>query len=207
MKLKYKENKWISYEIVYFVFGLILAAMLFYQTFRLRVSEKKYLLMKSDNNLILKNHKKTDYFLGARLDVNSSNLKEDIFHNTYLSKKNYLLFLVIGKLNCNSCVTEIRDLLLNLSQQEMHVFTVLYTASDESLQRFKDKFAWDFPIVTGDFTEWYEEHDLIVGPSIFLVDGKTGKVLNCLINASDDFGGRKRAFYDFLERMFGKSSD
>lgn len=90
MKLKYKENKWISYEIVYFVFGLILAAMLFYQTFRLRVSEKKYLLMKSDNNLILKNHKKTDYFLGARLDVNSSNLKEDIFHNTYLSKKNLL---------------------------------------------------------------------------------------------------------------------
>ncbi len=48
------------------------------------------------------------------------------------------------------------------------------------------------------------EHDDILNVAKIAVDGKSGKVLNCLINASDDIGGRTHAFYDFLERMFGK---
>lgn len=187
-------------ELLLSVLCILLATVLFMQSYRLKDAHKRLQTARTSHSAYTSYFSNFDRILGNEL------LSMSVY-NIQKNKKAYRIIVVVGKLNCNSCVSEIRELLMNLSQQEMHVFTVLYTTSDESLERFKEKFAWDFPIISGDLTEWYEEHDLIVGPSIFLVDGKTGKVLNCLINASDDVGGRKRAFYDFLERMFGKSGE
>jgi len=165
---------------VFFWFCLILLLLLGYQRYQLKKIYKTFLNVKSEKNILLKKLLEVDKFNARELlPVEIQNKKSDTLL-VKIKNSDYAIIIVIGKLNCNFCISEISNLVQRIDCKRVYISAVLYYNKDDYIKKYQEEFMWDYPIISGDFTKWYEKHDLIVGPSIFLVDGKSGMSYKCI---------------------------
>lgn len=112
--------------------------------------------------------------------------------------------IVIGKMNCHACTDAFLGALTRISK-ESEIFRVIYPVSTkEDAEQLEKNFRFHVPYYYGESLAWIEESEIDVGPSAFVIETETGKILASYLGNDVRSMNTTILFIDYLVRLFGE---
>ncbi|HDS02238.1 MAG TPA: hypothetical protein ENN72_00845 [Firmicutes bacterium] len=112
------------------------------------------------------------------------------------------VIIIIGKMNCNACVQTFLGALTRAGRKE-EIFRVFYPVSNrQDAERLERSFLFQVPYYYGDILPWLEEKKIEVGPTVFVIEKDTGKILASYCGNDVRSISMTSLFVDYLVRLF-----
>jgi hypothetical protein len=112
--------------------------------------------------------------------------------------------IVIGKMNCHACIDAFLGALTRIPKKS-EIFRVIYPVSTkEDAERLEKNFRFHVPYYYGESLSWIEESEIVVGPSAFVIETETGKILASYLGNDVRSVNTTTLFIDYLVRLFGE---
>ena len=169
-------------------------------------SEKKEKIVELNQRYskIKKNILKEKSFLGKKFDLGKYNFKsyrnKKRFSYNFRGGKKYLFLIVVGKANCNSCIGEFAEFSKKIDDK-IEIAALVYSPKSHLISRIIKSYNFNYPIYFSDTSKWFDKNNLLIGPTSFLIDIRSRKIINSYFDYKDNNINNKKIYMNSVLRL------
>jgi len=153
---------------------------------------------------IKKNILKEKSFIGKKFDLGKYNFKsyrkKKRFRYNFSEDKKYLFLIVVGKANCNSCIGEFAEFAKKIDDK-IEIGALVYSHKSYLISRIIKSYNFNYPIYYSDTSKWFDKNNLLIGPTSFLIDIESRKIINSYFDYKDNNFNNKEIYIDSILRL------
>ena len=168
-----------SSKIFYAISIVVLVFLTFVIAKQMRNDKNKIVSFRLSINEMKKKLNYDEKYIGTQIKIDSGfrDYRSDSRYDSKKFKRNFSIYLVLGKINCQPCIGDFIKYLTEIPQKNVDCAIVVCSDDRAMLQTITYESNHTFPVFYTDKLDWFEKYDVVSGPAIFIVERDTQKIV------------------------------